>query len=70
MVIAVVLQVPSVILVEALEAIVEIDWSCERGIECKCHSTGRTGRVIRVVLARGARVVVSQVHLLSIRGGL
>jgi hypothetical protein len=70
LVIAVVLQVPSVILVETLEAIVEIDRSRERRVERKSYPTWRISRVIRVVLARSTGLVVPQVHLLCIGGCL
>lgn len=58
------------VLVEALKAIVEIDGSSEWGVEGESDPTGGISRVICVVLVGDTGVVVSQIDLLCIGGGL
>lgn len=57
------------VLVEALEAIIKVDWRSERRVKCEGDPTGRIGRVIGVVLAGRAGVVVSQIDLLCVGRG-
>lgn len=54
------------ILIEALESIIEIDGSSQRRVESKSDPTWRISRVIRMIFIRDTGIVVSQVDFLCI----
>jgi hypothetical protein len=59
-----------VVLVEALEAVVEVDWRFECSSEGKGDSAGRGMGVVVVAFAGNAGVVVAQVDLLGVSRSL
>lgn len=67
---AVVLEVSAVVLVEAFEAVVEVDRGRERSVEGEADLAVRKRSIVMVVLVGRADVVVAQVDLLGGDGGL
>jgi hypothetical protein len=69
LVVAVVLQVSPMVLVEALEAVIEVDGCSEGRIEREGDPAWRIGGVIGLVFAGVAGVVVAEVDFLGVGGG-
>ncbi len=69
LVVAVVLEVSPMVLIEALEAVVEVDGSTERGIDSECDPAWGAGSVIGLVFAGNAGIIVAKINLLGSWGG-